>query len=68
VIYVNGYGFPSWRGGPMFYADRLGLANVLEQVTRLHQQHGERWRPAPLLAELAASGRTFRELDRSRTD
>jgi len=68
VIYVNGYGFPSWRGGPMFYADRLGLANVLEQVTRLHQGHGERWRPAPLLAELAASGRTFRELDRSRTD
>jgi len=68
VIYVNGYGFPSWRGGPMFYADRLGLANVLEQVSRLHQQHGERWRPAPLLAELAASGRTFRELDRSRTD
>jgi 3-hydroxyacyl-CoA dehydrogenase len=68
VIYVNGYGFPSWRGGPMFYADRLGLANVLEQVTGLHQQHGERWRPAPLLEELAASGRTFRELDRSRTD
>jgi len=68
VIYVNGYGFPSWRGGPMFYADRLGLANVLEQVTRLHQQHGERWRPAPLLAQLAAEGRTFRELDRSRLD
>jgi 3-hydroxyacyl-CoA dehydrogenase len=68
VIYVNGYGFPSWRGGPMFYADRLGLANVLEQVTRLHQQHGERWRPAPLLVELAANGRTFRERDRSRLD
>ena len=68
VIYVNGYGFPSWRGGPMFYADRLGLANVLEQVTTLHQQHGERWRPAPLLAELAAAGRTFRERDRSRID
>ncbi len=68
VIYVNGYGFPSWRGGPMFYADRLGLANVLEQVTRLHQQHGDRWRPAPLLVELAANGRTFRERDRSRLD
>jgi 3-hydroxyacyl-CoA dehydrogenase len=68
VIYVNGYGFPSWRGGPMFYADRLGLANVLEQVTGLHQQHGARWRPAPLLAQLAAEGRTFRELDRSRLD
>jgi 3-hydroxyacyl-CoA dehydrogenase len=68
VIYVNGYGFPAWRGGPMFYADRLGLANVLEQVTRLHQRHGDRWRPAPLLTELAGSGRTFREWDRSRAD
>ena len=52
----------------MFYADRLGLPNVLEQVARLRQQHGERWRPAPLLVELAANGRTFREWDRSRLD
>jgi 3-hydroxyacyl-CoA dehydrogenase len=65
VIYVNGYGFPAWRGGPMFYADRLGLDHVFERVTRFHHEHGERWRPAPLLARLAGSGRTFRDYDRA---
>jgi 3-hydroxyacyl-CoA dehydrogenase len=64
VIYVNGYGFPAWRGGPLFYADRLGLATVLQQIAELHREHGERWRPAPLLAELAARGTTFRDRDR----
>ena len=65
VIYVNGYGFPSWRGGPMFYADRVGLPVVLERVSAFHREHGERWRPAPLLESLARSGRTFRDFDRS---
>jgi 3-hydroxyacyl-CoA dehydrogenase len=67
VIYVNGYGFPGWRGGPLFHADRLGLALVLERVRAFHRQHGERWRPAPLLESLAASGRTFRDWDQSRS-
>jgi 3-hydroxyacyl-CoA dehydrogenase len=66
VIYVNGYGFPAWRGGPMFYADRVGLPQVVEQVNAFHRQHGERWRPAALLIDLARTGRTFREFDRSR--
>jgi 3-hydroxyacyl-CoA dehydrogenase len=64
VIYLNGYGFPAWRGGPMFYADRAGLAAIYARVTALHRELGDRWAPAPLLARLAASGRTFRDLDR----
>src|SRR5262245_3300440 len=66
VIYANGYGFPAWRGGPMFYADRVGLGHVLERVSVFHRTLGERWRPAPLLERLAREGSTFRELDRAR--
>ena len=63
VIYVNGYGFPAWRGGPMFYADRVGLKTIYDRVCDFHRQFGERWEPAPLLKRLSAEGRTFRELD-----
>jgi 3-hydroxyacyl-CoA dehydrogenase len=66
VIYANGYGFPAWRGGPMFYADRVGLDRVLDRVSAFHREHGERWRPAPLLQRLAAEGSTFRAFDRAR--
>jgi len=66
VIYVNGYGFPGWRGGPMFYADRRGLGEVLERIRAFHRQHGERWRPAPLLVDLVSRGATFRDADRAR--
>ncbi len=66
VIYVNGYGFPAWRGGPMFYADRVGLPIVLDRITAFHRDQGERWRPAPLLVELASAGRTFRDRDRQK--
>jgi 3-hydroxyacyl-CoA dehydrogenase len=65
VIYLNGYGFPRWRGGPMFFADRRGLRAVHDRIESFHQTFGDRWTPAPLLARLAAEGRTFRELDRS---
>jgi 3-hydroxyacyl-CoA dehydrogenase len=65
VIYLNGYGFPGWRGGPMFYADRTGLAVIHDRIAALHRDLGDRWRPAPLLAQLAASGRTFRDRDRN---
>ena len=61
MIYLNGYGFPAWRGGPMFYADRTGLAAIHARVAALHRELGDRWAPAPLLARLAASGRTFRD-------
>jgi 3-hydroxyacyl-CoA dehydrogenase len=59
LIYVNGYGFPAWRGGPMFYADTIGLARVLERVRAFEARHGEFWTPAPLLVRLAEAGRTF---------
>jgi 3-hydroxyacyl-CoA dehydrogenase len=65
TIYVNGYGFPAWRGGPMFYADRVGLSNVYDRVAALHREHGARWQPAPLLERLAREGGTFRSLDRT---
>jgi 3-hydroxyacyl-CoA dehydrogenase len=63
VIYLNGYGFPIWRGGPMFYADRRGLAAIDTRIAEFQDQLGDRWAPAPLLSQLAASGRTFRGLD-----
>jgi 3-hydroxyacyl-CoA dehydrogenase len=66
VIYVTGYGFPAWRGGPMFYADRVGLKTVHDRVAAFHRELGPRWAPAPLLARLASEGRTFRDLDASR--
>lgn len=62
VIYVHGYGFPAHRGGPLFYADQQGLPAVLAAVRRFHEQHGEQWRPAPLLERLAAEGRSFADL------
>jgi 3-hydroxyacyl-CoA dehydrogenase len=66
VVYTNGYGFPAWRGGPMFYADRVGLAKVCERVSAFHRDLGQRWAPAPLLARLAREGSTFKAFDTSR--
>lgn len=62
VIYVAGYGFPIFRGGPMFYADTVGLPEVLATIERFHEVHGELWTPAPLLKELVSSGRKFSDL------
>jgi len=59
IIYLHGYGFPSYRGGPMWYADTVGLKQVYERVCELHRQHGETWRPAPLLQQLVEQGKTF---------
>jgi 3-hydroxyacyl-CoA dehydrogenase len=66
VVYINGYGFPAWRGGPMFYADRVGLGTVYERVSAFHRELGQRWEPAPLLARLARDGSTFKAYDQSR--
>jgi 3-hydroxyacyl-CoA dehydrogenase len=60
LIYVNGYGFPRERGGPMWYADTIGLSSVYQRICELHRQHGKVWEPAPLL-ELAASGMKLTE-------
>jgi 3-hydroxyacyl-CoA dehydrogenase len=60
VIWVFGYGFPSWRGGPMHYADVLGLGYVRDRLTEFAARTGdERHKPAPLLAKLAAEGKGF---------
>jgi len=59
IIYINGYGFPAHRGGPMWYADTVGLKNVYSRVLEFHNQHGELWEPAPLLKRLAEQGKTF---------
>ncbi len=63
LIYVNGYGFPAWRGGPMFYADTVGLDKVYERVCAFHREHGAFWTPAPLLERLARAGKTFARPD-----
>jgi 3-hydroxyacyl-CoA dehydrogenase len=64
IIYLNGYGFPAYRGGPMWYADTVCLKKVYERICEFHQQHGENWRPAPLLKQLAEHGKTFSEFSR----
>ncbi|MFZ0771489.1 MAG: 3-hydroxyacyl-CoA dehydrogenase NAD-binding domain-containing protein [Candidatus Sulfotelmatobacter sp.] len=64
IIYLNGYGFPAHRGGPMWHADTVGLQKVHQRICEFHQQHGELWAPAPLLQRLAEAGRTFAEFDK----
>jgi 3-hydroxyacyl-CoA dehydrogenase len=60
MVYLAGYGFPVFRGGPMFYADTVGLPNVVMAMEKFAKgNHGEAWKPAPLLARLAAEGKTF---------
>jgi 3-hydroxyacyl-CoA dehydrogenase len=62
MVYLTGYGFPIYRGGPMFYADEVGLYNVVAAMKRFAANpHGDPafWKPAPLLATLAGEGRRF---------
>jgi 3-hydroxyacyl-CoA dehydrogenase len=59
IIYLNGYGFPAYRGGPMWYADTVGLKKVYERISEFQRQHGEIWQPAPLLKRLAEQGKNF---------
>jgi 3-hydroxyacyl-CoA dehydrogenase len=59
MIYVTGYGFPAYRGGPMWYADAVGLDNVYRRVCQFETRHGKLWAPAPLLKHLAEAGRKF---------
>jgi len=59
IVYIYGYGFPRYRGGPMFYADSVGLDKVYESVKRFHRAHGEFWTPATLLERLAREGGKF---------
>jgi 3-hydroxyacyl-CoA dehydrogenase len=59
IMWLYGFAFPRWRGGPMYYADTIGLAEVYETVRGFHKQHGALWTPSPLLQRLAESGRSF---------
>ncbi len=62
IVYLAGYGFPIWRGGPMFYADSVGLYNVLAAMRRYAKGHeGKAWEPAPLLVQLAEAGKSFND-------
>jgi 3-hydroxyacyl-CoA dehydrogenase len=62
MVYITGYGFPFYRGGPMLYADQVGLFNVVQAMKRFQKNPNDDakfWEPAPLLARLAAEGKTF---------
>ena len=62
MVYITGYGFPMHRGGPMLYADQVGLFNVVQAMKRFQKNpldDAKFWEPAPLLAKLAAEGKTF---------
>lgn len=62
ITYLTGYGFPAHHGGPMYLADRIGLAQVLADIERFHAQDGYWWQPAPLLQRLVREGKTFASL------
>jgi 3-hydroxyacyl-CoA dehydrogenase len=58
IVYLYGYGFPVWRGGPMFYADTVGLGKVFDRIIEFG------WQPAPLLEKLARENSAFAALNR----
>ena len=62
MVYLTGYGFPPYRGGPMFHADGVGLAKVLDAIRGFQKGYqGAQWKPAPLLVRLAEAGKRFNE-------
>ena len=62
VVWVNGYGWPVYRGGPMFYGDSIGLDKVLAKMQDFHARFGDDFQPARLLVDLVAQGKGFRDL------
>ena len=66
TIYLTGYGFPVYRGGPMWYADAVGLAKVYARIQQFQAQYGDLWKPSALLARLAEEGGTFAGFDNDR--
>jgi 3-hydroxyacyl-CoA dehydrogenase len=67
IIYLNGYGFPAYRGGPMWYADTVDLKQVYDRIEEFHKQHGELWEPAPLLKRLAEEGKKFADFNKEQS-
>ncbi|MCK0070913.1 3-hydroxyacyl-CoA dehydrogenase NAD-binding domain-containing protein [Kordiimonas laminariae] len=64
VVYANGYGFPPYRGGPMHYADSLGLDYVYKRICEFREESPRWWEPAPLLEKLAGEGKSFADFDK----
>ena len=62
IIWINGYNWPAYRGGPMFYADQLGLDKVLARLQELEATSGPQWKPAALLEQLVAAGQRFADV------
>ena len=62
VIWVYGYGWPVYRGGPMFHADRVGVAKIHARMLEFQEAYGEHWRPAASIAKMAAVGGSFLDL------
>lgn len=68
VVYIYGYAFPVAKGGPMHYADAVGLKNVYDKICEFRDRYGEEyWSPAPLLKQLAEEGKSFAEWDKERS-
>jgi 3-hydroxyacyl-CoA dehydrogenase len=63
TVYLNGYGFPSYTGGPMWYADHVGLENVLKDLEAFHAELGDFWEPSPLIRRLVAEGKKLSSLE-----
>jgi len=62
VVWVYGYGWPVYRGGPCRYADHIGLDNVLKDLQEFEKQHGDFWKPAALLEKLVSEGKGFKDI------
>jgi 3-hydroxyacyl-CoA dehydrogenase len=68
LVYINGYGFPAWRGGPLHYTDEIGLNAVYRRIVEFRAVHGINWEPSPLLTRLAESGGSFSRLRAAAND
>ena len=62
VVWQNGYGWPVYRGGPMWYGDHVGLPKVLAKMQEFHAKMGDAFKPSPLLEKLVAEGKSFKDL------
>mgnify|MGYP001195501264 FL=1 len=68
VVYIYGYAFPAAKGGPMHYADTVGIKNVYEKICEFRDSYGEDyWSPAPLLKRLAEEGKSFSDFDKEQS-
>ena len=62
VVWVKGYGWPDYRGGPMYWAELVGLDKILRRLRELQRVHGDEFEPTPLLTTLVAEGRGFKTI------